>query len=121
MRSPSADLEQWFNSVGNTQLRPKLLEATKDKPWADVQNLKWVTNGVDAENALNIEDFCKYKYIVYTEVNFHPLLILFLRDINVVFRASHTQADFLFTSLAAQSLLPPRQPISCTRRTFSGP
>ncbi|KAG9238242.1 glycosyl transferase family 90-domain-containing protein [Amylocarpus encephaloides] len=57
----------WFNGVGNNQLRPKLLEATKDKPWADVQNMKWVTNAVDAKNAINIEDFCKYKYIIYTE------------------------------------------------------
>lgn len=60
----------WFNSLGNTQLRPKLIEATKDRDWADVQDMKWVTNGVDAENAISIEDFCKYKYIIYTEVRF---------------------------------------------------
>lgn len=58
----------WFNSLGNTQLRPKLIEATKGRDWADVQDMKWVMNGVDAENAISIEDFCKYKYIIYTEV-----------------------------------------------------
>ena len=31
----------WFNSVGNTNLRPKLLEVTKGKEWADVEDLKW--------------------------------------------------------------------------------
>ncbi|TVY65530.1 O-glucosyltransferase rumi-like protein [Lachnellula suecica] len=57
----------WFNSVGNTALRPNLLHATKDKDWADVQDLKWRTNAVSAENSIDIADFCKYKYIIYTE------------------------------------------------------
>ena len=64
-----------FNSVGNIALRPQLLQATKGKPWADVELLKWGTNAVDAENAIGIEDFCKYKYIIYTEVVMLPLLI----------------------------------------------
>jgi glycosyl transferase family 90 len=59
----------WFNSVGNTNLRPKLLEVTKGKEWADVEDLKWYTNGDKASNSLLIEDFCKYKYIIYTEVS----------------------------------------------------
>ena len=58
-----------FNGVGNTALRPNLLRATKDKPWADVELLEWGINAVDAENAIKIEDFCKYKYIIYTEVS----------------------------------------------------
>jgi hypothetical protein len=58
----------WFNSVGNTNLRPKLLQATKGKEWADVEDLKWFNNGEKARNSLLIEDFCKYKYIIYTEV-----------------------------------------------------
>jgi len=58
----------WFNSVGNIALRPNLLAATKDKDWADVEDLKWETNGLKAKNSIGIEDFCKYKYIIYTEV-----------------------------------------------------
>lgn len=58
----------WFNSVGNTNLRPKLLEVTKGKPWADVESMKWETNGDSAPNSITIEDFCKFKYIIYTEV-----------------------------------------------------
>ncbi|PMD24641.1 hypothetical protein NA56DRAFT_594946, partial [Hyaloscypha hepaticicola] len=57
----------WFNSVGNTNLRPKLLEVTKGKEWADVEDLKWYSNAEKASNSLLIEDFCKYKYIIYTE------------------------------------------------------
>ncbi|KUJ18869.1 uncharacterized protein LY89DRAFT_613994 [Mollisia scopiformis] len=57
----------WFNSIGNNALRPNLIAATKGKDWADVQILEWGTNADSAKNALNIEDFCKYKYIIYTE------------------------------------------------------
>jgi hypothetical protein len=61
-----------FNSVGNIALRPQLLEVTKGKSWADVELLQWGNNAVDAKNAIGIEDFCKYKYIIYTEVRILP-------------------------------------------------
>lgn len=63
----------WFNSVHNPRLRANLLAATKDKPWADVEALKWDTVSKDASgartasNALAIEDFCRYKYVLHTE------------------------------------------------------
>lgn len=48
----------------NGALRGKLLEVGEGKEWADVQALKW---GV---NSLGMEDFCKYKFLIYTEVSF---------------------------------------------------
>lgn len=60
----------WFNTVGNKDLRPSLILKGKEKEWADIEALKWNTNGESAENAIGIEDFCKYKFIVYTEVCF---------------------------------------------------
>ncbi|ORY17935.1 glycosyl transferase family 90-domain-containing protein [Clohesyomyces aquaticus] len=56
----------WFNPIGNPMLRSKLITTTKDKEWADVEKLE-VGNDGKAKNALPIEDFCKYKYVVYTE------------------------------------------------------
>lgn len=50
-----------FNPLGNPRLRPNLLAAARGKPWADVESLS-------SEQPLRIEDFCKYKYIIYTEV-----------------------------------------------------
>ncbi len=58
----------WFNSISNTALRPHLLAATKGKDWADVASLEWESNSEGAKNSIRIEDFCKYKYIIYTEV-----------------------------------------------------
>ncbi|CZT44505.1 uncharacterized protein RSE6_04679 [Rhynchosporium secalis] len=59
----------WFNSIRNTNLRPQLLKATKGKEWADVENLQWVSETKGANNSISIEDFCKYKYIIYTEAS----------------------------------------------------
>lgn len=52
----------WFNPLGHPNLRKDLLAAAKAGrgKWADVSAL----NG---SNALAIEEFCRYKYVVYTE------------------------------------------------------
>lgn len=68
----------WFASSANTELRKSLLTTAhvagsttskggENLPWADVQSLKWSDSGRRSENALKIEDFCRYKYVVYTE------------------------------------------------------
>ncbi|KAL2263798.1 hypothetical protein VTK26DRAFT_5090 [Humicola hyalothermophila] len=70
----------WFNSVQSPQLRQKLVAAARGQPWADVQALEWNgketglrgggaggRGGKDASNALPIEGFCRYKYVVHTE------------------------------------------------------
>lgn len=70
----------WFNSVQNPRLRQNLLGVTKGKPWADVEALRWDTASAPgkgeqagqaaertASNSLMIEDFCRYKYVLYTE------------------------------------------------------
>lgn len=58
----------WFNPITNPELRKKLVEVAAKKEWADVESLDWETGGEKAKNVIRIEDFCKYKYIIYTEV-----------------------------------------------------
>lgn len=53
----------WFNPLGYPNLRKDLLRATKGKEWADILALE----GSEDANALSIEEFCRYKYVVYTE------------------------------------------------------
>lgn len=55
----------WFNPLGHPHLRKDLLKVAKGKAWADVEALSG--GGGNASNALAIEEFCRYKYIVYTE------------------------------------------------------
>ncbi|CAJ2502349.1 Uu.00g097430.m01.CDS01 [Anthostomella pinea] len=59
----------WFNSPRAGRMRQNLVHATAQKPWADAEALDWVTtpSGRNATNALPIEDFCAYKYIIHTE------------------------------------------------------
>ncbi|KAJ4289679.1 hypothetical protein N0V90_011008 [Kalmusia sp. IMI 367209] len=54
----------WFNPLGHPTLRQDLLKAARRMDWADVEALN---KSSDNDNALTIEDFCRYKYIVYTE------------------------------------------------------
>ncbi|CAK7237342.1 hypothetical protein SCUCBS95973_009927 [Sporothrix curviconia] len=68
-----------FASAHHPLLREQLLEKTRGQAWADVQALDWLpaTNAdgktlnpeamQEASNGLMIEDFCQYKYVVYTE------------------------------------------------------
>ncbi len=74
-----------YNSAQYPQMRTCLLETAGSAAWADVQELTWAspddnsshgTAGVPgkqrtaaptATNALMIEDFCRYKYLVHTE------------------------------------------------------
>ncbi|KAK4100015.1 hypothetical protein N658DRAFT_428689 [Parathielavia hyrcaniae] len=57
-----------FNSVHSPRMRQNLVRAARDQPWADVEALDW-TGGSDrnASNALPVEGFCRYKYVVHTE------------------------------------------------------
>jgi len=82
-----------YNSAHHPRMREDLLRATAGRAWADVQELKWAGAGAGgggggdgaagrrrpkgagagakaepvAANALLIEDFCRYKYVVHTE------------------------------------------------------
>lgn len=52
----------WFNNPRLAHLRSDLVLLARDKPWADIEAL--LPNN---SNALPIEDFCRYRYIVHTE------------------------------------------------------
>jgi hypothetical protein len=58
------DKAVWRGSVHwNSALRGKLIEVAQGRDWSDIQELDW------SRNALNMEDFCKYKYLIYTEAS----------------------------------------------------
>lgn len=62
----------WRGTVHwNGELRGRLVDITKGKPWSDVAELDWKTN------ALHIEDFCRYKFLIYTEVRMSHILSWF--------------------------------------------
>jgi hypothetical protein len=56
----------WFNPEWSPGLRPRLLEITDKKEWADVET--WGQGHIGLDNTVRIEEFCRYKYIIYAEV-----------------------------------------------------
>lgn len=59
----------WFNNGAGSHphLRQELVRAAAGVSWADVQGLEWASGGREAVNAIMIQDFCRYKYIIQTE------------------------------------------------------
>ncbi|KAB5554883.1 glycosyl transferase family 90-domain-containing protein [Coniochaeta sp. 2T2.1] len=57
----------WFNSVHNPRLRQNLLKAARERTWdwADIEALRWEKG--NATNAVRVEDFCRWRYVVHTE------------------------------------------------------
>lgn len=57
----------WFNSVHSPRLRQDLLRAARQRTWdwADIEPLRH--EGGNVTNAIAIEDFCRYRYVVHTE------------------------------------------------------
>ncbi|KAK7952257.1 uncharacterized protein PG986_007985 [Apiospora aurea] len=56
-----------FNNVRAGRMRQELVRTAAAKPWSDIAALQWTTGASNASNALAIEDFCRYRYIVHTE------------------------------------------------------
>lgn len=61
----------WFGPDWRAGLRLMLVEVAKGQEWADIE-----ASNEGQNNTLPIEDFCKYKYIVYAEVS-SPFLFHF--------------------------------------------
>ncbi|KFY87769.1 hypothetical protein V500_06777, partial [Pseudogymnoascus sp. VKM F-4518 (FW-2643)] len=62
----------WFSPIGNKDLRKALVRLGKGKGWADIEHVRDdarnATTGVVVEgNKIPIEEFCKYKYVIYTD------------------------------------------------------
>lgn len=64
-----------YKSAHNPHLRVDLLRVTDGAEWADVEYLEWehreIGNTTEMEriatNSLMIEEFCRYKYVLYTD------------------------------------------------------
>ncbi|OBT88808.1 hypothetical protein VE02_03167 [Pseudogymnoascus sp. 03VT05] len=63
----------WFSPIGNKDLRKNLVKVANGKEWADIEagraGLRNATTGevVEEGNEIGIEEFCRYKYIIYTD------------------------------------------------------
>ena len=63
----------WFSPIGNKDLRKALVRVGEGKEWADVEHVRddvrnVTTGAVERGNKMMIEGFCRYKYVIYTDV-----------------------------------------------------
>ncbi|PVI06702.1 hypothetical protein DM02DRAFT_709342 [Periconia macrospinosa] len=61
----------WRGAVKTNPVRSHLLQMTRDKEWADVQEVRWrnrthVASG-ETSNALSMVDHCNYQFLIHTE------------------------------------------------------
>lgn len=49
----------------NEHQRMQLMDVARDQPWADVKDIVWTGPGKPPANLLSVNEFCKYKYIMY--------------------------------------------------------
>ncbi|KAK5941148.1 hypothetical protein PMZ80_006425 [Knufia obscura] len=63
------------------EIREKLIEVTRDKPWADVET---VTIGEDEKHFLSLDEHCKYQYVLQTEGTSYSGRFKFLQLCNSV-------------------------------------
>lgn len=61
----------WRGSVKTNQVRSALLEVTRGKEWADVEDIKWKNRtdvqGSSAASAISIPNHCDYQFLIHTE------------------------------------------------------
>ncbi|OBT66598.1 hypothetical protein VE03_03900 [Pseudogymnoascus sp. 23342-1-I1] len=62
----------WFSPIGNKELRKTLIKVAKGREWADIEHVRGdernATTGVVTKgNHIAIEEFCRYKYVIYTD------------------------------------------------------
>jgi hypothetical protein len=79
-RSGNSMQQEGKGALGDDSWLGLLSSKGKGKKWADVEILKCGSIRVNAENSLGIGEFCRCKYIIYTESKspVHPQMCLSL-------------------------------------------
>jgi hypothetical protein len=60
----------WRGALWTNKLRKKLVAATRGKPWADVEEIKWKDGSIAAEFeklTVTTVDHCDYQFLMHTE------------------------------------------------------
>jgi hypothetical protein len=70
----------WRGALMGLALREKLVEVTRDKPWADVKPLDWRNKETLAKDLKSMSDHCEYKYLAHTEGNSYSGRLKYLQS-----------------------------------------
>ncbi len=70
----------WRGAIMGLKLREKLLEVTRDQPWADVKALDWKDKDSMTHDLKSMPEHCQYKYLAHTEGNSYSGRLKYLQS-----------------------------------------
>jgi hypothetical protein len=70
----------WRGATMGLPLREKLVEATKDKSWADVKTLDWHNKESTDTDLKSMAEHCQYKYLINTAGNSYSGRLKFIQN-----------------------------------------
>ena len=59
----------WRGATMGLEVREKLLNVTRDQPWADVKALTWKNHDSMANDLKSMAEHCQYRYLMHVEGN----------------------------------------------------
>jgi hypothetical protein len=70
----------WRGATMGLPLRENFIEATRDKPWADVKAIDWHNNSSMHDDLKSIDEHCQYRYLAHTEGNSYSGRLKYLQQ-----------------------------------------
>lgn len=70
----------WRGALMDLPTRKRLMEVTKDKPWADVKELHWHDRESTDADLKTIEEHCTYRYLMHVEGNSYSGRLKYLQN-----------------------------------------
>lgn len=105
-------------AVGSHDVRAGLVEHTKGKDWADVQELDWSNKTNIKERLLSMQDHCSYMFLAQTEGNTYSGRLKYLLNCHSVLFSPEMKWVELYHHLM-QSSGPEQNYIKVTERDYS--
>lgn len=70
----------WRGATMGLSLRERLIDVTRDKPWADVKSLDWHNKESMSNDLKSMPEHCQYKYLMQTEGNSYSGRLKYLQN-----------------------------------------
>lgn len=70
----------WRGATMGLSLRERLIDTTRDKPWADIRALDWHNKESMTKDLKSMPEHCQYKYLMQTEGNSYSGRLKYLQN-----------------------------------------
>ncbi|OAL71096.1 hypothetical protein A7D00_4759 [Trichophyton violaceum] len=74
----------WRGATMDLEVRERLIQVTRDQPWADVKPITWRDNDSMQNDLRSMPEHCRFKYLAQTEGNSYSGRLKYLQSCNSV-------------------------------------